>query len=86
MKKVILAAVFAVASLALFSFRTVESNTNDVEVTDVKEFSVAAKNFVESAETFPDKFTRWRREWTDYDTIAKLNMSLDEVNATLAQF
>lgn len=86
MKKVILVAVLAATSLTLFSFRSVENNSNNVEAIGVTEFSIAAANFVDSAETFPDKFTRWRRTWTSYNTMKAMNISLDEMNATLEQF
>lgn len=86
MKKIVLVAVLAVTSLTLFSFRSIESNSNEFEVTDVKDFSVSAKNFTESSETFPDKFTKWRKDWTDYQTISRMNMSLDEMNKTLEKF
>jgi hypothetical protein len=86
MKKVVLVAVLAVTSLTLFSFRSAENSSNEAEVTDVKEFSVAAKNFTDSAETFPDNFTRWRKDWVDYATIQKMNISLEEMNATLDKF
>lgn len=86
MKKLILVAVVAVSSLTLFSFRTIDNNVNDAQVVDVNEFAVAAKNFVESAQTFPDKFTKWRRTWTDYNTLDAMNVSLDDVNRTLNKY
>ncbi len=86
MKKVVLVAVLAVTSLTLFSFRSVENNTNEAEVTDVKEFSISVKNFTESCETFPDKFTRWRKDWVDYENLSEMNISLDQMNATLEKF
>jgi len=89
MKKVILITALAVISLTLFSFRSTESNSSNsskLEVTDVENFSVSQRNFSESCETFPDNFTSWRRDWVDYSTISKMNISLDEMNATLEKF
>jgi len=86
MKKVVLFAALAVTSFTLFSFRNVENKTNNAEVTEVTEFAIAAANFSESSETFPDKFTKWRKNWTDYDTIEQMNMSLDEMNKALKSF
>jgi len=86
MKNLIIIAIFAVTSLTLFSFRNVEEKGINAEITDVKEFKVAAKNFTESSETFPDKFTRWRKSWTDYETIEQMNVSMDDLNNTLEKF
>ncbi|WP_018675952.1 hypothetical protein [Riemerella columbina] len=86
MKKVVLCAVLAAGSLALYSFRGVDKvktfSENQLDSTPVKEF----RNFRKSSKTFSDKFTQWREEWVQYHTIAKMEADLDEMNKVLDNF
>ena len=86
MKKVFFITVLTVISLTIFSFRGVTINNDQAEVIDVNEFNVAAKNFVESAQTFPDKFTKWRRSWVEYDIAQPSQHALDRILGTLENF
>ena len=86
MKNLLLVAVIAVTSLTLFSFRNVDNVAVNPEIVDVAEVAIAKKNFVDSSATFPDAFTRWRKEWTDYNSFSQMNDSFDEMNSKLKNF
>ena len=83
MKNLFLIAVLVVTSLTLFSFRSVEDNSNQGKVEAVS-LTKGVTSFTEYYHVFPSHFTEYRRVFSE--TSFSENTSLDEVNATLEKF
>ena len=86
MKKSFLIPVFFVFVLSLFSFRSVEKPLGVPNVINSENFSVEYANFVQDYKTFPDNFTAWRREWSEYKSLGEMSISMEEMASTLEKY
>ncbi|WP_340066467.1 hypothetical protein [Ascidiimonas aurantiaca] len=85
MKKNVLILAAVAVSFTLFSFRGIDKAETNAEISDFVDYNTtAATSFVESVETFPDKFTRARRVWVEEP--AQQEQQLDQTEDVLARF
>ncbi|QKX04495.1 hypothetical protein HN014_06065 [Aquimarina sp. TRL1] len=67
MRKTVIAATACLATLTLFSFKTIENNTASVELVKINSAQEAeaagVTRFTESYKVHSDKFSAYRKKW-----------------------